>query len=568
LIRRGSENKPCVFEVFPQRPLKAKPPNHLIFYDFFEIQNPEATTGDAMKNLSILTGALFVAAIAGSTAQAQTFVRKPFLQLGSHNKASVCWRTSAAAALTVRFGTDSTNLNRLTAPSASNVDACAQLDTLLPNTKYFYQVYNGTTLLPGTSTQYVKTAPIPGTKTQKYTFWAIGDFGTGLEPQANVRNAFVRVNGSPHVDGVLMLGDNAYEQGTDAQHTSNIFAMYPDILSNSFAWPAIGNHEAMTSSGTPHLAAWYLPSQGQSGGVASNSEYYYSFNHGNIHFVVLDSEVSSRTTTGAQYLWLAQDLQASTNADWLVVTFHHPPYTRGSHNSETEAKHVDMRYNIMPLLEQYGVDLVFGGHSHDYERSFLIDSARSVTGTTLATHNTWFTQYRPRYLLDSSSGDPFGTGPYRKKKGGRQGTVYNVVGSSGKLESITSLHPVMRTQIFRHGSSILDFEDSVVTVRFIDSAGVLRDRYQIVKSSALVGVRDAAGKDSNPLRADVASFHQTGRFFRFAADNADPLRVFALNGRLLFEGIPRGSWEATRKAFPAGDYYFRHGAALGKITLP
>jgi hypothetical protein len=96
----------------------------------------------------------------------------------------------------------------------------------------------------------------------------------------------------------------------------------------------------------------------------------------------------------------------------------------------------------------------------------------------------------------------------------------------------------------------------------------LRDRYQIVKSSAGTSIRDAAQKNSNPLRTDVASFHQTGRFFRFAADNTDPLRVFALNGKLLFEGIPRGGWEATRKAFPAGDYYFRHGAALGKITLP
>jgi hypothetical protein len=520
-----------------------------------------------MKKLSNLTNALFLAAIAGSSAYAQTFVRTPFLQLGSHTKASVCWRTNTAAALTVRFGTDSLNLNRNTAPSANNVDACALLDTLLPNTKYFYQVYNGPTLLPVTNPQYLKTAPIPGTKTQKYTFWVIGDFGTGLEPQANVRNAFVKVNGGPHADGVLMLGDNAYESGTDAEHTTKLFAMYPQIMSNTFAWPAIGNHEAITSSGGPHLASWTLPSQGQSGGVASNSEYYYSFNYGNIHFIVLDSEVSSRTTTGAQYLWLVQDLQASTNADWLVVTFHHPPYTRGSHNSETEAKHVDMRYNFMPLLEQYGVDLVFGGHSHDYERSFLIDSARSVTGTTLATHNTWYTQYRPRYLLDSSSGDPLGTGPYRKKKGGRQGAVYSVVGSSGKLESTASLHPVMRLQIFRHGSAILDIEDSVATVRFIDSAGVLRDRYQVVKSSATVSLRDAAQKNSNPLRTDGASFHQTGRVFRFSADNDDALRVFALNGSLLFEGTPRGSWEATRKAFPSGEYYFRHGAALGKITL-
>src|SRR6187402_1120950 len=102
--------------------------------------------GDEMKQRMIATVAGLVLAGSLATVQAQTFVRKPFLQLGSHNKASVCWRLSAAAALTVRFGTDSTNLNRVSAPSANNVDACAQLDTLTPNTKYYYQVYNGSTV--------------------------------------------------------------------------------------------------------------------------------------------------------------------------------------------------------------------------------------------------------------------------------------------------------------------------------------------------------------------------------------------------------------------------------------
>jgi hypothetical protein len=69
------------------------------------------------------------------------------------------------------------------------------------------------------------------------------------------------------------------------------------------------------------------------------------------------------------------------------------------------------------------------------------------------------------------------------------------------------------------------------------------------------------------LRNAAVSFGQSGRQFRFAADNTETLRVFALDGHMVYEGVPRGDWEATRKAFPAGEYYFRHGASLGKISL-
>ena len=79
--------------------------------------------------------------------QAQTFTRRPFLQRGSYNKATVCWRVSPATALTVKYGTDSTNLAMTSAVSAATADACVALDstTLQPVTKYFYELYNGTT---------------------------------------------------------------------------------------------------------------------------------------------------------------------------------------------------------------------------------------------------------------------------------------------------------------------------------------------------------------------------------------------------------------------------------------
>lgn len=441
------------------------------------------------------------------------------------------------------------------------------MDSLLPATKYHYKVYADTTEIPGAAEQYMVTHP-PADSTAKYSFWVIGDFGIGANhgtygnAQLQVRDAFVNVNGGNHVDGILMLGDNAYESGADAEYTNGLFNVYPEIMANSFAWPVIGNHEAPNLT-TGHLAAWTLPSAGQSGGVASGTEYYYSFDYGNIHFICLDSEVSNRTTSGPQYQWLLQDLQA-TQKDWLVVTFHHPPYTRGSHNSETESKHVDMRRNYLPLLEQYGVDLVFGGHSHNYERSYLIDSAYSVAGTNLATHNAWYADNRARIIKDSSSGNHATTGPYRKSPGGNKGAVYSVVGSSGKVAS-SSRHPMMFVNYATHGSLILDIEDSVATGRFIDTTRTIRDQFRIVKSLPPVSIKNEIGRAA--LRSSVVAFRQAGRTFHFAQDNSELLRVFALDGRILFEGVPKGKWDASRQLFPAGEYYFRHGASLGKISL-
>ena len=81
--------------------------------------------------------------------------------------------------------------------------------------------------------------------------------------------------------------------------------------------------------------------------------------------------------------WLAADL-ADTTANWIVAFFHHPPYTKGSHDSDTDVELVEMRENALPILEQGGVDLVLTGHSHSYERSFLIDGHYGVSSTFTA----------------------------------------------------------------------------------------------------------------------------------------------------------------------------------------
>lgn len=84
----------------------------------------------------------------------------------------------------------------------------------------------------------------------------------------------------------------------------------------------------------------------------------------NLHFIILDSN-SDCSIGSEQYLWLESDLQ-NINEDikFVIAIFHHPPFSTGSHTEDEKG----LRQSIVPLFEQYGVDIVFNGHDHDYER--------------------------------------------------------------------------------------------------------------------------------------------------------------------------------------------------------
>ena len=120
-----------------------------------------------------------------------------------------------------------------------------------------------------------------------------------------------------------------------------------------------------TSKGTngtgPYYDAYVLPARGEAGGLASGTEAYYSFDFGRAHFVCLDSHDLDRRPTGLMARWLKMDLER-TRQDWIIAYFHHPPYTKGTHDSDREKQLIEMRTLIMPILETGGVDLVLTGH--------------------------------------------------------------------------------------------------------------------------------------------------------------------------------------------------------------
>jgi hypothetical protein len=269
-----------------------------------------------------------------------------------------------------------------------------------------------------------------------------------------------------------MLGDNAYTTGTDEQYQAAVFDMYPMVLQNTFLWPTVGNHDTGFSREAehyPYLDIFSLPAAAEAGGVASGTEKYYSFDYANIHFVCLDSMTSDVTPHGMMLTWLQNDLAATTQ-EWIIAYFHHPPYSKGSHDSDREWELIQMRTNVVPVLEAAGVDLVLCGHSHSYERSYLINGHYG--------HSSTFTN-----SMKLNDGDGNRDGAYRKAQGlaANQGAVYSVAGSSGQTTPGPLDHPAMYVGLEVLGSMLIDISSNRLDAHFIDTNSLVLDQFSIVK---------------------------------------------------------------------------------------
>lgn len=411
-----------------------------------------------------------------SGATAAVVTRGPYLQLGTTTSATIRWRTDVATPSRVRYGLAPGSLSGTADVGTGTTEHVVTVSDLVPDTTYYYSVGTPTeTLAGGDSTYFFHTHPFAGS-VGPIRIWVIGDSGTANASAQAVRNAYLTFTGSHATDAWLMLGDNAYSNGTDAEYQAAVFNMYPTILRNTFLWPTLGNHDTAGSStppvGLPYYAMFTLPTGGEAGGLASGTEDYYSFDRGNVHFVCLDSMTSDRSPTGAMATWLRNDLVA-TSQDWIIAFWHHPPYSKGSHNSDTESQLIEMRQNFLPILEDFGVDLVLTGHSHSYERSFLLDG-----------HYGSSTSLTAAMIKDSGSGRPAETGAYEKPTAGtaqHEGAVYAVAGSSGQTSGGTLNHPAMFISLNQLGSMVLDVDGNRLDAKFLRETGAIADSFTIVK---------------------------------------------------------------------------------------
>lgn len=468
---------------------------------------------------------MLVSLLASSSATAQNVTRGPYLQTATPTSVIVRWRTDVPTDSAVRYGTAADSLTSTESDALAKTDHEITLTGLSPDTRYYYSIGTTAAAIEGDHSYFYSTAPVPGTA-KPFRVWFLGDSGTGNADALNVRDAYVDVTGGRATDLMVMLGDNAYNIGSDTDYQNAVFDIYPEQLRQMPWWPVLGNHDAIDIFFNPP-GAYYsivtMPTAGESGGVASGSELYYSFDYGDVHFVVLDSQLSDRSAGGAMMTWLAADL-AANDKFWTIALWHHPAYSKGSHDSDAETELVDMRENAVPVLEQYGVDLVLAGHSHSYERSVLLNGHHDVS-TTLT----------PAMMLDSGSGQEGGDGAYTKAGAAgtpNEGAVYIVAGSSGKIEAAPLNHPVMYTSQLELGSVAMDVAGNRLELSFIDDAGNVLDFFTVVKSADTFapGIVEAIERGYN--RTDVV-FSEP--FDPVTA--ADPAN-YAIPGQVIIEAIP------------------------------
>jgi hypothetical protein len=419
------------------------------------------------------------------TAVAAVLRRGPYLQRATPTSLVVRWRTDVATNSVVQYGPAPGSLGSSATDAASVTNHVVTLSGLTPATRYYYSVGSTTAVLAGDDTAHTFVTPPPAGTAKALRTWILGDSGTKNADAARVRDAYLAFTGSRGTDVWLMLGDNAYEVGSDTDYQAAVFDMYPATLRTVPLWPTFGNHDGSSANSATQSGPYYdiftLPKSAEAGGVASTTEAYYSFDYANVHFICLDSYESSRAPGSPMLTWLQNDLQATTQA-WVIAFWHHPPYSKGSHNSDTELELKEMRENVLPILEARGVDLVLGGHSHDYERSKLIDSHYGLS-TTLG----------PQNVVDGGDGRPSGNGAYEKQVLGpaaHEGTVYTVAGSSGKISGGTLNHPAMYVSLNVLGSVVLDINGNRLDATFLDDLGAVRDTFTIVKQPALLPVPD------------------------------------------------------------------------------
>ena len=416
----------------------------------------------------------------------QAVTRGPYLQLGTSTNMTVRWRTTVPGNSRVEYGLDASDLSLAEENAAFTTEHSVTLRNLDPGTTYYYSIGSTAATLAGDGSYFFTTAPLPGTP-QPTRIWAIGDFGTGYLAQRNVRDAYANFTGTRPTDVWLMLGDNAYNTGLDSEYQAAVFNIYPQMFRQTVAWSTLGNHDTAGSTlftdAYPYFSIFTMPKNGEAGGVPSGTAHYYSFDYANIHFVCLDSQTASRAPAGAMFNWLRADL-AATSQDWIIAYWHHPPYSRGSHTSDFETSLVEMRERAVPILESYGVDLVLGGHSHSYERSFLING-----------HYGLSTSLTAAMKLNPGSGRTNTTGAYLKAAGGlgaNQGAVYSVVGTAGGQGGGGSLnHPAMYYSTLNYGSLVIDVSSNRLDAKFLRDTGAVDDYFTIIKGDHPAAPRPA-----------------------------------------------------------------------------
>ncbi len=184
-------------------------------------------------------------------------------------------------------------------------------------------------------------------KPNSVRFAAIGDMGTGEPPQYETAQQMLKARQAFPFEFVIMLGDNIYGGSAPADFEKKFDVPYKPLLDAGVKFYAsLGNHDNTNER-------FYKP-------FSMGGEGYYTYKKGNVRFFVLNSN----NMDPKQSAWLETQLKDAGNGDWKICYFHHPLYSSAKFHGSA----LDLRQLLEPLFIKYGVDAVFAGHDHVYER--------------------------------------------------------------------------------------------------------------------------------------------------------------------------------------------------------
>ncbi len=368
------------------------------------------------------------------------------------------------------------------------------LSRLKPGAEFQYRVIKGVEEVFSAEGTARKSAKQP------YRFAVFGDCGAGTKSQGVIAERLYEHK----PDFVFTTGDIVYSNGRISEYRQKFFPVYNSektpLTRSTLLIAAPGNHDLsrrdlklfpdslayfyywnqplngpLTVNGAPNSPVLNgPPDENQAAFLRAAKGTYpqmsnFSFDYGNAHWTVLDSNRYSDWTDAGLQRWLIADLQSARRAAWRFVAFHHP----GLHSSKAHAADQWMRV-LSPIFEQNGVDIVFAGHVHNYQRSKPL---RFAPSGGIAKNGA----VEGEVTLDQNFDGKTNTRA--------QGVVYIVTGAGGaglydpgQEHDPASWKPF--TEVFKsnqHSVTIADMEGKRVSIRQVSEDGTVLDSFTITK---------------------------------------------------------------------------------------
>jgi predicted MPP superfamily phosphohydrolase len=408
----------------------------------------------------------------------------PYIMQVTTDGACVRWRTDANSDSLLEYGKTPGNLSRTSYTVGPGTDHEECITGLGSGEKWYYRVgATGDPLAGGDLNHFIRTDPGPDYDGH-VRIWFVSDIHAAANVWLETISAYQDFAAGRPAHIILSGGDSFGSAATDAEIETTM-ASLEEVTRHSAWWPTMGNHDV--TGEVNYFSLMTLPTAGESGGAASSSEAYYSFDFANIHFMAINGVTGSYSLDllSDQHNWILADLAANTQ-DWLIVFQHYPAYSKGWVESDTNGVSLKLRDTVLPNLESNGLDLFLTGHDHSYQRSYLIDGHYGVASTySAATHQ----------VQEGSGGC---CGRYYLKTGGgptaNQGAVYVVLGSYSMIEQAppgTYDHPA-NIKNFHSGEGadpctyqaglVIDIQQDLLDAHVVRCDGFIMDAFQIRKS--------------------------------------------------------------------------------------